>query len=192
MHNIVLLFADRVIASQSRKRGNERRGGRNEEMGRRAWFFRSGTFFTLPEHGIRRSYPSLQPHPLASCIFDSSGVATTGFCYCEPTRCNLASVRARARAYMYIRVCPRGCRLAVSWESRSARPWSRYTPLHCGSCLRSERVHLVSSTRLYIDTQVHDCESRLVALLGISCDEEQRIYKIMKLSIFLFCINILF
>lgn len=100
--------------------------------------------------------------------------------------------RVRARARVCIYVCPRGCRLAVSWESRSARPWSRYTPLHCGSCLRSERVHLVSSTRLYIDTQVHDCESRLVALLEISCDEEQRIYKIMKLSIFLFCINILF
>lgn len=142
---------------------------------------------TESEGPILPSSPTLSP---SSRIFDSSGAVTTGFCYCEPTRCNLAS--ARARACVYIRVCPRGCRLTVSWESRSARPWSRYTPLHCGSCLRSERVHLVSSTRLYIDTQVHDCESRLVALLEISCDEEQRIYKIMKLSIFLFCINILF
>lgn len=179
---IISYYYSRIEAASkvTREGGGGRRGN-----GRKSVVFQIRNVLTLSKHGIRRIYFSFQStlSPFLR-IFDSGGAATTGFCYCKPTRCNLAS----ARVCVCMRVCPRGCRLAVSWERRSACPWSRYTPLHCGSCLRSERVHLVSSTRLCdaIDTQVHDCEARLVPLLEISCDEKQRMYKRVKLFISFF------
>lgn len=96
IYHRILLFADRVIANQSRKRGNERGGGRDEEMGRRTRFFRSGTFFTFTSRDAKSEGPlsSFQPRPSYASSIQVEWKPRLVFCYCELTRCNLACARA--------------------------------------------------------------------------------------------------